>query len=146
MSRSGVKSIDFTQLVKISGHISLRAPLVPETHHIVNADVFRQMKPTAYLINTARGPLVDEEALVDALNKGQPAGAALVALPQEPPPDGSPLFGRDNVILTPHMSFYSLESVADLQTKAAEEVVRVISGQMPRNPVNPEVLKPAPRT
>jgi D-3-phosphoglycerate dehydrogenase len=98
------------------------------------------MKPTAYLINTARGPIVDEAALARALDAGQLAGAALDVMPQEPP-SGSPLLGRNNVIITPHTSFYSEESLVDLQTKAAEEVVRVLKGQAPRNPVNPEVLQ-----
>jgi D-3-phosphoglycerate dehydrogenase / 2-oxoglutarate reductase len=98
------------------------------------------MKPTAYLINTARGPIVDEEALAHALDTGRIAGAALDVLSSEPPLT-SPLFGRDNVILTPHMSFYSVESLIELQTKAAEDVVRVLTGKMPRNPINPEALK-----
>ena len=75
-----------------------------------------------------------------ALDAGQLAGAALDVLEMEPP-TSSPLFGRDNVILTPHTSFYSVEALEELQTKAAEEVVRVLSGQPPRNPVNPDVLK-----
>jgi D-3-phosphoglycerate dehydrogenase len=100
------------------------------------------MKPTAYLINTARGPIIDEAALAAALEQKEIAGAALDVMEQEPP-SGSPLFGRDNVIVTPHTSFYSEESLVDLQTKAAEEVVRVLSGQAPRNPVNPEALKTA---
>jgi D-3-phosphoglycerate dehydrogenase len=98
------------------------------------------MKPTAHLINTARGSIVDEEALAQALDQGHLAGAALDVLSQEPP-SMSPLFGRHNVILTPHMSFYSAESLIDLQSKAAEEVVRVLTGELPRNPVNPEALK-----
>jgi D-3-phosphoglycerate dehydrogenase len=84
---------------------------------------------------------VDEAALAQALDDGRLAGAALDVLAQEPP-SASPLFGRDNVILTPHMSFYSAESLIDLQCKAAEEVVRVLSGELPRYPVNPEALKP----
>jgi D-3-phosphoglycerate dehydrogenase len=98
------------------------------------------MKPTAYLVNTARGPIVDEAALANALDARHLAGAALDVLSQEPP-TSSPLFGRDNVILTPHTSFYSVESLVELQVKAAEEVVRVINGEMPRNPVNPEALR-----
>jgi D-3-phosphoglycerate dehydrogenase len=82
---------------------------------------------------------VDEAALADALEQSHLAGAALDVMEHEPP-SGSPLFGRDNVIVTPHTSFYSEESLADLQTKAAEEVVRVLSGQAPRNAVNPQVL------
>jgi D-3-phosphoglycerate dehydrogenase / 2-oxoglutarate reductase len=138
--RAQVEKVEFAQLVKISDYISIHSPLVPETRHLFNADVFRQMKPTAYLVNTARGPIVDEEALAKALDAKQLAGAGLDVLSQEPP-NGSPLFGRDNVILTPHTSFYSVESLVDLQVKAAEEVVRVFKGEMPRNPVNPEALQ-----
>jgi len=126
--------------VKISDFISIHSPLLPETKGMFNADLFRRMKPTAYLINTARGPIVDEKALADALDAKQLAGAALDVMPTEPPVN-SPLLGRDNVIITPHTSFYSEESLVDLQTKAAEEVARVLTGQAPRNPVNPEVLQ-----
>jgi D-3-phosphoglycerate dehydrogenase / 2-oxoglutarate reductase len=140
MRRAGVEKVDFSELVKVSDHISIHTPLVPETTHLFNADVFRRMKPTAHLINTARGSVVDEEALAQALDEGHLAGAALDVLSQEPP-STSPLFGRDNVILTPHMSFYSAESLIDLQSKAAEEVVRVLTGEAPRNPLNPEALK-----
>jgi D-3-phosphoglycerate dehydrogenase / 2-oxoglutarate reductase len=134
-----VESVDFAELVKVSDYVSIHTPLMPETEGLFNADVFRQMKPTAYLINTARGPIVDEAALAHALGAGQLAGAALDVLSKEPP-TASPLLGRNNVILTPHMSFYSVESLVELQTKAAQEVVRVLTGQMPRNPVN-SVLK-----
>jgi D-3-phosphoglycerate dehydrogenase / 2-oxoglutarate reductase len=140
MKRAGAEKVDFSELVKVSDHISIHTPLVPETNHLFNADVFRRMKPTAHLINTARGSVVDEEALAQALDEGHLAGAALDVLSQEPP-STSPLFGRDNVILTPHMSFYSAESLIDLQSKAAEEVVRVLTGEAPRNPLNPEALK-----
>jgi D-3-phosphoglycerate dehydrogenase len=140
MTRAGVEKVEFDELLKISDCISIHSPLLPETLHLFSADVFRKMKPTAYLVNTARGPIVDETALAHALDAGQLAGAALDVLSQEPP-TGSPLFGRHNVILTPHMSFYSVESLVELQVKATEEVVRVITKQAPRNPVNPEVLK-----
>ena len=140
MTRAGVEKVEFAELVKMSDYISIHSPLLPETHHLFNADVFRKMKPTAYLVNTARGPIVDETALAHALDARQLAGAALDVLSQEPP-SGSPLFGRNNVILTPHTSFYSVESLVELQIKAAEEVVRVMTKQAPRNPVNPEVLQ-----
>jgi D-3-phosphoglycerate dehydrogenase len=140
MNQAGVEKVDFSELVRLSDHISIHTPLGPETRHLFNADVFRKMKPTAHLINTARGSIVDEEALAEALYRGLLAGAALDVLSQEPP-SRSPLFGRENVILTPHMSFYSAESLIDLQTRAAEEVVRVLTGQAPRDPVNPEALK-----
>jgi D-3-phosphoglycerate dehydrogenase len=135
-----VEKVEFAELVKVSDYISIHTPLMPETEGLFNADVFREMKPTAYLINTARGPIIDEAALARALDAGHLAGAALDVLSKEPP-TASPLFGRDNVILTPHMSFYSVESLVELQGKAAEEVVRVLTGQTPRNPVNPEALK-----
>ena len=140
MKRAGVEKVDFSELVKVSDHISIHTPLVPETNHLFNADVFRRMKPTAHLINTARGAVVDEEALARALDQGHLAGAALDVLSQEPP-STSPLFGRDSVILTPHMSFYSAESLVELQSKAAEEVVHVLTGEAPRHPLNPEALK-----
>ena len=139
-TRAGVESVEFPQLLKMSDYVSVHTPLLPETRGLFGADAFRQMKPTAYLINTARGPIVDEAALARALDAGHLAGAALDVMTQEPPVS-SPLVGRDNVILTPHTSFYSEESLVDLQVKAAEEVVCVLTGRAPRNPVNPEVLQ-----
>jgi D-3-phosphoglycerate dehydrogenase len=138
-----VEKVNFAELVKVSDYVSIHTPLMPETEGLFNADVFRQMKPTAYLINTARGPIVDETALARALDAGHLAGAALDVLSKEPP-TASPLLGRDNVILTPHMSFYSVESLVELQTKAAEEVVRVLTGRVPRDPVNPEAMRSKP--
>jgi D-3-phosphoglycerate dehydrogenase len=142
MDQAGVGKVEFAELLKISDYISIHSPLLPETHHLFSTAVFRQMKPGAVIVNTSRGPVVDEPALAAALDAKQIAGAALDVLEQEPPLS-SPLFGRDNVILTPHTSFYSVESLEELQTKAAEEVVRVLSGQPPRNPVNPEALAAA---
>lgn len=139
LSRAGVEGVDFYELVKTSDCISIHAPLTSTTHHLFNADVFRQMKPTAYLVNTARGPIVDERALAEALDRRQLVGAALDVMENEPP-TCSRLRGRDNVIITPHASFYSEESLVELQIKAAEEVVRVLSGESPQNPVNPEAL------
>jgi D-3-phosphoglycerate dehydrogenase / 2-oxoglutarate reductase len=139
-SRGSVEHVEFGELLKISDYVSIHSPLVPETQNLFSDDVFRQMKRGAYLVNTARGPIVDEAALARALDAGYLAGAALDVLPQEPP-SGSPLFGRDNVIITPHTSFYSEESLVDLQIRAAEEVARVLTGQAPRNAVNPEALQ-----
>ncbi len=139
MEQAGVGRLEFAELLKISDYISIHSPLLPETHHLFSTDVFRQMKPGALIVNTSRGPVVDEAALAAALDSKHIGGAALDVLEQEPPVS-SPLFGRDNVILTPHTSFYSVESLEELQTKAAEEVVRVLTGQPPRNPVNPEAL------
>jgi len=138
-ARAGVDPVDFEELLRVSDFISIHTPLVPETHGLFGAEAFRRMKPTACIINTARGPIVDEAALARALDAGRPAGAALDVLPTEPPA-GSPLFGRPNVIITPHISFYSEESLVELQTKAAQEVVAVLTGRAPRNVVNPDVL------
>jgi D-3-phosphoglycerate dehydrogenase / 2-oxoglutarate reductase len=140
MTSAGVEKVDFAELIRISDYISIHAPLVPETDRLFDGRVFRQMQPSAYLINTARGSIVDEAALAHALDAGQLAGAALDVLSREPP-QNSPLLGRENVILTPHMSFYSVESLIDLQTRATEEVLRVLSGERPHNAVNPEALK-----
>ena len=142
MKRAGVDKVEFTELLERSDYISIHTPLLPETHHMFNAEAFRRMKPSAYLVNTARGPIIDEAALASALDTKQLAGAALDVLETEPP-SSSPLLGRDNVILTPHTGFYSEESLLELQTKAAEEVVRVLQGEAPLNPVNPEVLQSA---
>ncbi|RME43614.1 MAG: C-terminal binding protein [Caldilineae bacterium] len=138
----GVERLDFESLLRRSDYISVHAPLTPETHHLFNAAAFERMKPGALLINTARGPLVDDHALAAALDAGHLAGAALDVMPVEPPPPDSPLLGRDNVILTPHTAFYSEESLLDLQTKAAQDVARVLQGETPRYPVNPQVLEP----
>jgi D-3-phosphoglycerate dehydrogenase len=139
---AGVEQVDFPQLLKVSDYVSIHSPLVPETKGLFGADAFKQMKKTAYLVNTARGPIVDEAALAQALDAGEIAGAALDVMTQEPPVN-SPVVGNKKVIITPHTSFYSEESLVELQTKAAQEVVAVLSGQAPRNPVNPEVLQKA---
>jgi len=141
-TREGVERVEFAPLLAQSDFISIHTPLMPETRGLFGADAFRQMKSTAYLINTARGPIVDEVALAEALDARRLAGAALDVMPQEPPV-GSPLLGRDDVIITPHTSFYSEESLQELQRKAAEEVVAVLTGKPPRNPVNPEAMESA---
>ena len=100
-----------------------------------NADAFANMKRGAVLINTARGALVDEEALVAALDSGQLSAAALDVLTVEPLTRQSRLIGRDNLILTPHTAFYSVEALEELQTKCATDIARVLSGEAPVYPV-----------
>jgi len=141
-AKAGVERVDFPQLLKMSDYVSIHSPLVPETKGLFNADAFKQMKKTAYVVNTARGPIIDEAALAAALDAGEIAGAALDVMTQEPPVN-SPLIGNRKAILTPHTSFYSEESLVELQTKASQEVVSVLSGKPPRNPVNPDVLQRA---
>jgi lactate dehydrogenase-like 2-hydroxyacid dehydrogenase len=104
LKRAGVERVEFGEMVKISDYISIHSPLTPETNHLFNAQVFCKMKPGAYLLNTARGPIVDEVALAQALDQGHLAGAGLDVMETEPPPS-SPLFGRDNVILNATYQF-----------------------------------------
>ena len=102
-----------------------------------NADAFSKMKPGSFLINTARGPLVDTDALADALEAGQIGGAALDVLPIEPPTPNDRLLGRDDVVLTPHTGFYSEDALLDLQTTVATDVATVLQGGTPKYPVKP---------
>jgi D-3-phosphoglycerate dehydrogenase len=135
LDAAGVERVSFDRLLEISDFVSIHAPLLSATRGLFNAEVFRKMKKGARLINTARGPLVDEDALVAALDSGQLAGAALDVVAVEPLPKDSKLIGRDNVILTPHTAFYSVEALNELQTKCAADVARVLSGEPPVYPV-----------
>jgi D-3-phosphoglycerate dehydrogenase / 2-oxoglutarate reductase len=135
LAAAGVEGVSFDRLLELSDFVSIHAPLLPATRGLFNADTFRKIKKGAVLINTARGPLVDEDALVAALDAGQLGGAALDVVTTEPLAKDSKLIGRDNVILTPHTAFYSVEALAELQTKCAADVARVLSGQKPVYPV-----------
>ena len=132
----GVEQASLGDLLARADYVSLHCPLTAETRHIVDATALRQMKPGACVINTARGQLVDQPALVEALRVGHIAGAALDVLEHEPIPPGDPLLGMRNVILTPHSAFYSVRSLEDLQTRAAENVVDVLRGEPPHSAVN----------
>jgi D-3-phosphoglycerate dehydrogenase len=132
---AGVEPMSFEGLLAVSDFVSVHAPLTPATRGLFNADVFRKMKKGAMLINTARGPLVDEAALIDSLDAGHLGGAALDVVEAEPLLPDSQLLGRDNVILTPHTAFYSVEALDELQTKCASDVARVLSGEAPVYPV-----------
>lgn len=123
-----------------SDFVSLHAPLTSETRGMLNADAFAKMKPTALIINTARGPLIDDGALRDALSSGKIAAAALDVTPLEPLPADSPLRTLENVILTPHIAYYSEESLCDLQQEAVDEVTRALRGEPQKSLVNREVL------
>jgi D-3-phosphoglycerate dehydrogenase len=132
---AGVDSVSFDDLLARSDFISVHAPLLPATRGLVNATAFAKMKKGALIVNTARGPLIDEPALVAALDSGHLGGAALDVVTTEPLAKDSPLIGRDNVILTPHTAFYSVEALEELQTKCASDVARVLSGEKPVYPV-----------
>jgi len=131
----GVESTSLEDLLGRSDFVSVHAPLSPATRGLMNAAAFARMKKGAFLVNTARGPLVDETALVAALDSGHLAGAALDVISVEPLAGDSPLLGRNNVILTPHTAFYSVEALEELQTKCANDVARVLSGEVPVYPV-----------
>ncbi len=130
---------EMNALLGESDFISVHVPLLPETRRLFDAPKFRRMKPTAFLINTSRGPVVDEAALVAALEGGQIAGAALDVYEHEP--SIHPGLKRANVVLAPHIASASLETRTKMACIAAENVVALFSGQRPPNILNPEVLK-----
>jgi D-3-phosphoglycerate dehydrogenase len=131
-----VENVSFDELLARSDFLSVHAPLRPETRGLLNTQAFAKMKRGVLIVNTARGPLIDEAALVAALDSGQVGGAALDVLATEPPPKSFPLQGRDNVILTPHTAFYSVDALDELQTKCASDVARVLSGEKPVYPIS----------
>jgi D-3-phosphoglycerate dehydrogenase len=135
LAKAGVEGVGFDALLGMSDFVSIHAPLMPATRGLFNAEVFAKMKTGAFLVNTARGPLVDEDALIAALDSGHLGGAALDVVTTEPLAKDSKLLGRDNVILTPHTAFYSVEALNELQTKCAADVARVLSGEPPVYPV-----------
>ena len=132
----GVELVDWETLLRRSDYVSLHSPLTAETRHMVNAQALSLMKPTAYLINLSRGPVVDQTALYQALVNGQIAGAALDVLEKEPPMADDPLIGMPNVLFTPHSSSLSATSFVQLRRDAARNVVAALKGQKPRSIVN----------
>jgi D-3-phosphoglycerate dehydrogenase len=131
-----VEGVSFDELLSRSDFVSVHAPLTPSTRGLLNGDVFRKMKKGTLIVNTARGPLIDEPALIAALDSGHLGGAALDVVAVEPLAKDSKLIGRDNVILTPHTAFYSVEALNELQTKCASDVARVLSGEKPVYPIS----------
>ncbi len=134
----GIELVEFSKLLSDSDFVSIHAPLTDETRHSFGENELRNMKKTAYLINTSRGPIVDEEALYKVLEKRRIAGAALDVMEEEPPDWEIPLLTLDNLIITPHISFYSEESYAELKTKTAKAVLSVLKGELPQAIINPK--------
>lgn len=132
----GVELVGLDTLCREADVISLHTPLTQATRGLFDATRIALMKANAILVNTARGGLVDEQALVAALREGRIFGAGIDVYASEPPAPDHPLFGLDNVVVTDHTAWYSEEALADLQTKAAQEVARVFSGERPRSWVN----------
>jgi hypothetical protein len=141
MAVAGAKAVSFDELVTESDCLVIQAPLTSQTHHLFDEVQLRRMKPTAILINTARGLIIDDRARHRALSEGWIAGAGLDDIEEEPAkvrdwrPD-NPLFRLDNVVITPHAAYYSEEAIDTVRHFAAEEVVRVLTGQPPLSPVN----------
>jgi D-3-phosphoglycerate dehydrogenase len=133
------KKVELAELLRESDFVSLHPPLMPQTRKMINDETLAQMKPGAFLINCARGPIVDTDALVRALDAKKIAGCALDTIDPEPLPNPHPLRGRDNVVIAPHAAWYSEEAMVGLQAGAPNEVRRVLSGQWPVNVVNPAV-------
>ena len=140
----GVELVDLEKLCRDSDFISLHCPLLPETRHLIDAGKLSLMKPGAILVNTARGPVVETRALRRALDEGRLAGAGLDVFEEEPLPLKSPFRNHPRVVISDHTAWYSEESQADLQRKAAEEVARVGQGGLPFSMANPEVLSRLP--
>ncbi len=139
-AQHGATLVDMPTLLRESDFVTLHSPLTPETRSLISKAELEMMKPDAFLINAARGPLIDEHALYHALKSGQIAGAGLDVLVDAAPPPDDPLVALDNVIVTPHTAFFSQEAVLELEERAAGEVARVLHGQMPDNLVNKAVL------
>ncbi len=132
----GIEMVSFEELITKSDMISVHVPLNDATHHLFNIDVFKNMKSNAVIVNTARGPIIDEKALTEAISSGEIAGAGIDVMENEPPIKDHPLFSFDNVLLTPHAAWYSEQASYDLKRKAAEEAANVVLGNKPKNPVN----------
>jgi D-3-phosphoglycerate dehydrogenase len=133
------RKMKLNDLLKASDFVSVHPPLTPQTRKMINDDALSRMKPGAFLINCSRGPIVDTEALVRALDARKIAGCALDTTDPEPLPDPHPLRGRDNVIINPHVAWYSETAMVGLQAGAPGEVRRVLTGEWPVNVVNKAV-------
>ena len=133
------RKVELEALLRESDFVSVHPPLTRETRGMIGDDALSRMKPSAFLINCSRGPVVDTDALARALDAKRIAGCALDTIDPEPLPDPHPLRGRDNVIITPHVAWYSEQALVGLQAGAPGEVRRVLTGEWPVNVVNREV-------
>jgi D-3-phosphoglycerate dehydrogenase / 2-oxoglutarate reductase len=139
----GAEKVELDDLLRRSDYISLHCPLTEETHHLISTEQFKLMKPTAYLINMARGPIVDQVALVQALTDKTIAGAALDVFEQEPVPPDEAILKLDNIIFTPHLSSWSAESFVQLRREVVQNVIIALQGEKPRSIVNRKFLASA---
>lgn len=140
VEEAGGRLVELPALLAGSDFVTLHSPLNDDTRGMIGADELDAMKETAFLINCARGPLIDEPALIGALQNKGIAGAGLDVMESNHPPADHPLFGMDNVIVSPHVAFYSPESTRELQRRATESVAEVLGGHMPENLYNRAVI------
>jgi D-3-phosphoglycerate dehydrogenase len=141
MEKAGAKVVAIPEILHASDFVTLHVPSTPETKGLIGAAQLKAMNRSAYLINCARGPIVDEGALVKALKDGTIAGAGLDVFDPEPPKADNPLFGLPNVILSPHSAGLTVECVIRMATHAAQAIIDVLEGRRPEGVVNPEVFK-----
>ena len=144
ISEAGVEPVSFGELLSRSDYLSVHAPLNAETRHLLDARAFAQMQPHAVVVNTARGPIINEADLIKALEGGQIAAAGLDVLEQEPPAPDNPLLAMDNVIVTPHVASATTRMRPETRRRVGREVALVLRGRWPMSCVNPTVLPRVP--
>ncbi len=140
-AKAGVQFMPLDELLARSDYLTIHATLTPQNRGLIGEAQLRRMKPTAYLINTARGPLLDESALLRALREGWIAGAALDVFAEEPLPPRHPLRDVPNLLLSPHQASSSLETGERISEAAAHAIIDLMSGRAPQFVVNPEVFQ-----
>ena len=140
MTGESVEPVGFGELLERSDYLSMHTPLNDETRHMLSGPQFAEMKPTAVVVNAGRGPTIDEAALIEALQSGQIAAAALDVLEREPPAEDNPLLGMDNVVLTPHVASATTRMRPVTRRRVGREVSLALSGRWPMSCVNPTVL------
>jgi D-3-phosphoglycerate dehydrogenase len=139
-SARGAALVTFDELLRRADIVTLHCPLTPQTQGFMNAEAFARMKPTAFFVNTARGPIVNLDAAIDALERNAIAGAALDVVYPEPLPAESPLYQLPNVILTPHAAYYSERSIELVRSETLHDTINALRGIRPRTVANPGVL------
>jgi D-3-phosphoglycerate dehydrogenase len=141
LQKRGAEKADFATLLEEADYVSIHAPLSAETKNMFGSAEFERMKPTAVVINTARGGIIDEKALCQALSQGVIAGAGLDVTNPEPPSADSPLLKMDQVLVTGHLAYFSETSVRELHVKSAEAIVAALRGEWPPFLANPDVTQ-----
>ncbi|GIX03195.1 MAG: dehydrogenase [Planctomycetaceae bacterium] len=136
---TGCQMVSLEELLRSSDYVSLHLPLTDTTYHLINRQTLSWMKPTAYLINTSRGGLIDHQALWEALQQNRLAGAALDVFEPEPPDLSHPLFQDERIIATPHAAFVSAQALEHMRRQTCEQIVEVLQGYPPRNLINPQI-------